>query len=391
MKLGDFLQILHSYIVTDVDQQDYMLFISNLIIHGPSTKEEKADEEAENYYPYYGHENEKDSCRKIFNGSRPLPEQKARIIRCKFNTTGLEAELSTSNLSGLVDELKNHGITCTEGDAVKVCSKIIELFINAAIPGIPEVDPAVVMEIPESTVPAYDDTELKRLYGVTLLHEVNMHCPNDGCFKPLYMENSEGSSFDYNIVTINPRLDQKSEENMIALCPECARKFNFDKSPETINRLEGLKLELSLLTEIRDKLSSEQIVASVKKVIKKIAAIPVDRVISLNDNPTKVINKMDKTDAALYVKIMTNVSGYYPDVESLFKQEESEGNMDYERFCLQIRPQFKDAYRQGHSQAEIFDSLVDWVAGETNEQIQFCKVVISFFVQKCEVFDEITE
>ena len=101
MKLGDFLQILHSYIVTDVDQQDYMLFISNLIIHGPSTKEEKADEEAENYYPYYGHENEKDSCRKIFNGSRPLPEQKARIIRCKFNTTGLEAELSTSNLSAL--------------------------------------------------------------------------------------------------------------------------------------------------------------------------------------------------------------------------------------------------------------------------------------------------
>lgn len=391
MKLGDFLQILHSYIGVDIDQQDYMLFISNLIMHEPSTKEELAEEAAEKYYPFYGHDNEKDTCRKIFNGSRPLPKRLARRIKRKFNTAGLEGELSSANLSGLAGELSDHGIVCTEGDAVNVCSKTIALFVDAAVLGITEIDPALVSEIPESTVPVYDDTELKRRYGVALLHEVNMHCPNDGCFKPLYLESPSMSSFDYNIVTINPRLDQDSKENMIALCPECARRFNFNKSPEMISRLEDIKLDLSLLTETSDKLSSEQIVAGVSKVIKKIALIPPDHVMNLNYKPSKVINKMDKTDAALYIKIMHNVSGYYPDVESLFKQEEAEGNIDYQRFCDQIKWQYKDACGQGHSQTQIFESLVDWLVGETNEPRTFCEVVISFFVQKCEVFDEITK
>jgi len=45
MTFSDFLQLMHSYIGCDVTKQDYVLYITNLIIREPANDaEEKADE-----------------------------------------------------------------------------------------------------------------------------------------------------------------------------------------------------------------------------------------------------------------------------------------------------------------------------------------------------------
>ena len=41
-------------------------------------------------------------------------------------------------------------------------------------------------------------------------------------------------------------------------------------------------------------------------------------------------------------------------------------------------------------QNRIFDSLVDWLNGAIPEASRIaCEIVISFFIQNCEVFDEL--
>ena len=85
------------------------------------------------------------------------------------------------------------------------------------------------------------------------------------------------------------------------------------------------------------------------------------------------------------------VNKYYPDVETTFKQLEMEGTVDYERFCSQMKYEYKDLAQQGLTQSQIFDKLVTWLAGLTNEETGPCEVVVSFFVQKCEVFDAISK
>ena len=40
----------------------------------------------------------------------------------------------------------------------------------------------------------------------------------------------------------------------------------------------------------------------------------------------------------------------------------------------------------------IFNAMVDWIMKNTGSQSKAaCEIVISFFIQNCEVFDEITE
>ena len=71
---------------------------------------------------------------------------------------------------------------------------------------------------------------------------------------------------------------------------------------------------------------------------------------------------------------------------------EAENLCDYDKFCYQMKFQYKALAGQGTlSQREIYDGLSEWVHETTHEDMSFCKVVVSFFVQKCEVFDVISE
>ena len=220
------------------------------------------------------------------------------------------------------------------------------------------------------------------------MSEANNHCPYDGCLKPLRI-GLEQSAFDYSIVRINPRITKETADNLIALCPECGRRYRYEFDEEKQYRLEDIKLRLSTLKEAMDTLTEDKIVAGVERVIGKIPGIPIERIMELNYKPTQVANKMDKTDPALFMKIHTYVSGYYPDVRDLFKQAEIENNFNFEKFCSQVKFKFSDIKNSGLSQGQIFDELVDWLAGATNEDREPCEVIISYFVQKCEVYDVI--
>ena len=393
MTLSEFLKILHSYIGTEYKKQDYFTYIITLIMREPSSIEEQKADEQNKYYPYNGLDSEKDFLGRIYNG-KELPKAKARIIIRYFDTSAFIEKFEDINSSArikMINELALYGVICTSENLPKVCSELIYSLINAATAGIKSIDASFVGDKKELTLSNYDDSDLKRNYGVSLLAETNQHCPYDGCFKPLYQCINGNSAFDYTVVQINPKHPRNTADNLIALCPECARKYMFDITDEKINHLEDIKLKISLLKESLDEISDEKTVKGVEDVLRKILNIPVGKILNLNYNPTEVLNKMDRTDSSLFMKIHNYVSKYYQDVESICKQLETEGVLDYERFCFQIKLQYKELNKQGLSQSQIFDSLVTWLAGHTNEEKGPCEVIVSFFVQKCEVFDAISK
>ena len=396
MKLGEYLQILHSYIGIESDNQDYIPYICTLIMREPSTPTEKKADDNNAYYPYYGFDKaEKDYLGRIYNAKRDLPKQKARMIKAhyfpKFFTESFNS-LGKTARGAMLDELKKYGVSCTVQTLPRACTELIGLFIDAAVMGIYDVDASLVSDGKELTIPVYDDTDLKKKYGVHLLAETRQLCPYDRCFKPLYQDEEDKSAFDYSVVQINPKLKRDTADNLIAMCPECARKYMFSLTSEKVERLEDIKLKLTSLMEAIESMSEEKIVAGVERVLQRIAAIPFDQVLELKYDPAQVIKKMDKTDPALYIEIHGFAARYYPDVEAIFKQLETENLCDYEKFCYQMKFQYKGLADQGTlSQREIYDGLAEWVHETTHEEMSFCKVVVSFFVQKCEVFDVIPE
>ena len=392
MTLSECLKLLHSYIGTDCDNQDYIIYLQTLIMRAPATEtEEKADDE-NNYYPYKGATNEKDFLLRVYNGSKQLPKKKARMIKKYYSPVDFKAtfsDIEDSARSNFVNELHGKGINCTNDELPDYCEELLRLLIDAAAVGVSEIDVALIGEN-EATLPVYDDTNLKKKYGVHLLAETNNHCPYDGCFKPLRIGTAPSSMFDYSIVRINPKITVETVDNLIALCPECGRRYRVEIDEEKQYRLEDIKLRLSSMKEAMDILAEDIIVAGIERVIGKIPGIPIERIMELNYKPTQVANKMDKTDPALFMKINTYVSGYYPDVRDLFKQAEVESGFNFEKFCSQVKFKFTDIKDSGLTQGQMFDELVDWLSGATNEDREPCEVIISYFVQKCEVFDVIS-
>lgn len=393
MTFSEYLKILHSYIGVECDNQDYIPYLLTLIMREPSTEAEiKADEQNE-YYPYNGASSEKDYLGRIYNG-KALPKKKARMIKKYFGTEAFVQEFESVESEArekMVSELAAYGVVCSIDTLPDVCEELIGLFIDAAVMGIDTVDVSLVGDGKELTLPVYDDSDLKQKYGVHLLAETKQLCPNDKCTAQLYQDVEGRSAFDYTIVQLNPRLPRDTVDNLIALCPECARKYMFNITLEKMHRLEDIKLRLTMWMEAFSEISDEKIVDGVERVLQKISQIPITRTMELNYNPSEVAKKMDGTDPALFIKIHSFVSKYYPDVESLFKQLEMEGTVDYDRFCSQMKYQYKDLANQGLEQSQIFDGLVSWLASSTNEEKTPCEVVVSFFVQKCEVFDVISE
>ena len=335
---------------------------------------------------------EKDFLLRIYNGSRALPKDKARMIKTHYKPGALKTKISHIDdvaKSNFVNELHCKGINCSNDELPDYCEEILVLLIDAAAIGVPEIEESLIGEN-EATLPVYDDTYLKKKYGVHLLAETNNHCPYDGCFKPLRIGVVQNSKFDYSVIRINPKITFETVNNLIALCPECGRKYRCEFDANKQNRLEDIKLKIALMKESMDILSKDTIVAGIERVIGKISEIPIERIMELNYQPTQVAKKMDKTDSALFMKINSYVSGYYPDVRDLFKQAAAEREFNFEKFCSQVKFKYIDIKDEGLTQGQIFDELVDWLAGATNEDREPCEVIISYFVQKCEVFDVIT-
>ena len=395
MTFSEYLKILHSYVGVNVDNQDYIVYLLPLIMRLPSGEEEEALEEQGLYYPYSGDASDRDMLLKIYNGSKELPKKKARMVKKYIELDGLKDEFLSIDINArnrLISELNPFGINCSAPELPEVCAELMGMFIDAASIGEKEIDASLAVIRDAALVAVYDDSQLKEKHGVHLLAETGNRCPYDGCYKSLHIETAGRSAFLYHAVQINPKQPRDNRDNLIALCQDCSNQYRFDLTIEKIERLEDIKLQISSLYEARETFSRERVVEGVEKVIRKISNIPLDRVAELNYKPTEVVKKMDKTDPSLFLKIHGLVSGYYPDVKELFQQIEMEGQLDFEKFCYQIKFKYKElADQAGLSQAQIFKVLVDWLASETNEEETWCEVVISYFVQKCEVFDAISE
>lgn len=84
---------------------------------------------------------------------------------------------------------------------------------------------------------------------------------------------------------------------------------------------------------------------------------------------------------------ISNVTQYYPFIETQFKSFSREKKMNYERLSMQIRTAYLTATEKTSLQDEIYTSLVEWLMDITKKSRVSCEIIISFFVQKCEVFD----
>lgn len=228
-------------------------------------------------------------------------------------------------------------------------------------------------------------------HGLTLLIESKGICPNDNCCQVLYTSKDGKSIMNYEITQIDPDLPLDSLDNLIALCHKCSSKHRLSTNKNEIKRLKQIKRKLQLESDTTEILSNSNIESSIKKALNKIQNTNPKELISLNFNPVALEEKFLEENFLLLMKNRSYVALYYNYVDSLFKQLNKEGKLRFESFSIQVKFYYINLRDKGLSQENIYNTLVDWLMINTNENRLPCEIIISYFVQKCEVFDVITK
>ena len=234
-------------------------------------------------------------------------------------------------------------------------------------------------------------TTLKDKYGIQLVAEEGSLCPCDGCSKPLFSRVNGQLGLNYDVVVINPQRSENNLNNLIAMCPDCCNKYAIGRSAETMRRIQEIKKNLIDSADVREMVADQKIEDGVRRVLEKIPSMPKPLDVDLNYDPVTLRQKIEADNIMLYIRAQAQVNIYFNAVHETFQELSQEGRLRFNPFCNQVKITYLNLKDKGYSQPRIFDEMVDWLQHGTNEDRGSCEVVISYFIQKCEVFDVIAE
>lgn len=191
-----------------------------------------------------------------------------------------------------------------------------------------------------------------------------------------------------------PRLGEHSEsfENKIALCKECHDQQDYHTTQQDyLNLLEKKKYFLQL-TNLRESTLTMGLELEIAEVVKKFSSLREEELAALNYKPVRLTKKFTSADFRLKNLIGMYVTNYYPYIRDCFKELEGKEGFCLTSLCLQIKSCFLKMEHLSDNKTDIFNQLVEWIMRKTQSTSRdACEAVISFFVQNCEVFHEITE
>lgn len=188
------------------------------------------------------------------------------------------------------------------------------------------------------------------------------------------------------IVPTAPAYD--SPDNFIALCPNCAADY---QSEPTVKEYERLTLAKHRLTEQREAVAEIDAATLDERLIKVIEALrgtqDASSLSALEMNAYCLKQKLGDGDRLLFNTVLNNVLCYYPFVGERLRLLEDDGAPSFRLIAIQVQDCADRLIAHGLGKRQVYDSLVDWIMRQTASDDRLaCGVIVSYFIQNCEVF-----
>lgn len=125
-------------------------------------------------------------------------------------------------------------------------------------------------------------------------------------------------------------------------------------------------------------------------LIRRLVEFPADRIKDLNFDPVEVKNKI-QDDVTLMIEVQSLATAWYPTVNDIFKSVAAEKAIRYNALSSEIAAFWENLAEAGRTKSQIYEALIEWFQDKTNSEAKYCRIVVAFFIQKCEVFHAVTE
>ena len=408
MKFSQLLAILNCYIGQEKSQLNFMYLCFQRVMVPPYTEEDSALEENDNYYPF-SKKSEESTAKKVYSGERPLAKATARFVKGHFDGRNLASaidEMDDVVKENLCNDLKKYGVPCDIDSVGDVVSPLFLQFVEAAIDENDTIQTGLSASA-EIRAESGDATNQDTL----LLIEVGNKCPL--CNAPLLVRNGKGKNVKrYKITQILP--DHVSRDlyltfskhsrtygnydhpdNLIAMCTECSTDYLSEPTEEEFLHLLAIKKALQQRNKLLQGMDDVGLESEISEVVNGMKNIDrAGELVELRMDALKVRQKIEPTNKLLIDSVTDDVTHYYCYIESLFADIDGKESGTFDRIASEVRLAYQKIKNEGLSQEAVFKYMADWLKekmpiGQRNDMA--INAVISFFIQNCEVFDEISE
>lgn len=238
------------------------------------------------------------------------------------------------------------------------------------------------------------------------LGEVQDKCPK--CGKPLVRQGTRKVNKDFEIAHIfpcNPTPDdmavlegvelygQNSEtmDNKIALCHDCHEDYDNNKTKEKYEYFLSLKKKLSASYQVQMNVAQLNIEQELKDVISRLSAFKSADIpeTHLDYNPKTISEKIDETKYfALKDSIEHDVRTYFVFIQKEIEYYCKQTNADIELVALAFKGSYLKCKQKNLGVEETFSTLTSWVKSKVGCSDTVARILVSYFVQNCEVYEK---
>lgn len=182
--------------------------------------------------------------------------------------------------------------------------------------------------------------------------------------------------------------DLNDNKNLIALCTDCHTKFDKPKTIEEYRNMVDLKKRLIRKCKLYESIYENPIEHDIKTILTLLTEENLDTTAEIEYDAKMIDDKLNENILPITKRIIkNNVADYYTIIRNKFEDIDINNNNIFEIISLQIKTIYLKLSKDSNNQQEVFDELVNWLNKRTNEySVDACKIVISFFIQNCEVF-----
>lgn len=234
------------------------------------------------------------------------------------------------------------------------------------------------------------DADLKRRYGPYLLNETNHTCPFPGCGHSLIISNAGKTIECYDVALIDKK-KAPEVENLLALCPRCYAVYSIDDNPKVYKELTGVKKILVGHQKNVQLLEDLPLERGIIGVISKVKNLKEKDLANASLDPKELQQKLKPSDnMALYITVNSYVTAYYVRLKTIMMNADKRGEIDYDEIQNQMHAMYKRLKKAKKTNVEVFNEITDKIHKVSLQENIYCQIVVSYFIQSCEVFDAIT-